>query len=202
MRKNRRRIVNRLVSIGLFGVILSKPFDLSAQENRMLIDDFSKKNFVSAVGTSWVGVTDKVMGGVSEAKIETKTINQRRCLHLTGDVRVENNGGFIQAALNLSKDNNIFDASLFSGIRLTIYGNNEKYSIHLRTLDNNRPWQSYRAHFMAKSMWHVIELPFESFKPYRLQTKLDIKRLKRIGLVAIGHPFSADLAISNIEFYK
>ena len=202
MRNNRRRVVVGLLGIGLVAVILSKPFELSAQDNEMLIDDFSKKNFISAVGTSWVGVTDKVMGGISEVKIETTTINQRHCLHLTGNVHVENNGGFIQAALNLSKDNKLFDASLFSGIRLTAYGNNEDYSIHLRTPDNNQPWQSYRAHFMAKSMWHVIELPFESFKPYRLETKLDTKRLKRIGLVAIGRPFSADLAISNIEFYR
>ena len=202
MRNNRRSIVIGLLGIGLVGVILSKPFKLSAQVNQMVIDDFSKENFISAVGTSWVGVTDKVMGGISEVKIETTTINQRRCLHLPGNVHVENNGGFIQAALNLSKDNKLFDASLFSGIRLTAFGNNEDYSIHLRTPDNNQPWQSYRAHFMAKSMWHVIELPFESFKPYRLETKLDTKRLKRIGLVAIGRPFSADLAISNIEFYR
>ena len=202
MRNNRRRVVIGLLGIGLVAVILSKPFELSAQDNQMLIDDFSKKNFISAMGTSWVGVTDKVMGGISEVKIETTTINQRRCLHLTGNVHVENNGGFIQAALNLSKDNKLFDASLFSGIRLTAFGNNEDYSIHLRTPDNNQPWQSYRAHFMAKSMWHIIELPFESFKPYRLETKLDTKRLKRIGLVAIGRPFSADLAISNIEFYR
>ena len=202
MRNNRRRVVNGLMGIGLFGVILSWPLELSAQDNRMLIDDFSKENFISALGTSWVGVSDKVMGGISEARIETTTISLRRCLHLTGDVRVENNGGFIQAALNLSEDNKIFDASRFSGVRLTVYGNNENYSIHLRTLDNKRPWQSYRAHFIAKSMWHVIELPFKNFKPYRLDTKLNITRLKRIGLVAIGRPFSADLAISNIEFYK
>ena len=202
MRTNRRRVVNGLLGIGLVGVIVSKPFGLSAKDNRMLIDDFSKKNFISAVGTSWVGVTDKVMGGISEVKIETTTISHRRCLHLTGNVHVENNGGFIQAALNLSKDNKLFDASLFSGIRLTVLGNNEDYSIHLRTPDNNRPWQSYRAHFLAKSMWHVIELPFESFKPYRLQAKLDTKRLKRIGVVAIGRPFRADLAVSNIEFYR
>lgn len=202
MRKNRRRVVYGLMGIGLVGLILSMPFELSAQDNQMLIDDFSKKNFISAVGTSWVAVTDKVMGGISEVKIETTIVNQRRCLHLTGNVRVENNGGFIQAALNLSKDNKLFDASLFSGIRLTVYGNNENYSIHLRTLDNYRPWQSYRAHFVAKSMWHVIELPFESFKPYRLETKLDTKRLKRIGLVAIGRPFRPDLAVSNIEFYR
>ena len=202
MRNNRRRFVNGLLSVGLVGVILSKPVQLSAQDNQMLIDDFSKKNFISALGTSWVGVTDKVMGGISEVTIETTTINQRRCLHLTGNVRVENNGGFVQAALNLSKDNKLFDASLFSGIRLTVYGNNEDYSIHLRTLDNNQPWQSYRAHFTAKSVWHVIELPFESFEPYRLETKLNTKRLKRIGVVAIGRPFSADLAISNIEFYR
>ena len=168
----------------------------------MLIDDFSKTNLTSCLGPTWIGVSDQVMGGNSEARIEKTIVKFRRCLRLTGDVRLENNGGFIQAALSLSTRDTVLDASMFSGIRITAYGNDEEYSMHLRTKDNTRPWQSYRSHFVAKPVWATIELPFKDFLPHRLETELNTKILRRIGVVAIGRPFSADLAISSLAFYN
>jgi hypothetical protein len=83
-----------------------------------------------------------------------------------------------------------------------VRGNDELYSIHLRTPDNVRPWQSYRAHFTAGSDWETIDLPFETFVPHRLELPLDKTRLRRIGLVAIGRAFCADLAVSELAFYR
>ena len=121
-------------------------------------------------------------------------IDGRPSLCMTGDVRLENDGGFIQAALDLAPSGDTLDASGFSGVRIVVRGNGEKYSVHLRTPDNVRPWQSYRAHFTAGSDWKTIDLPFEAFVPYRLEAPLDKTRLRRIGLVAIGRAFYADLA--------
>jgi hypothetical protein len=87
-------------------------------------------------------------------------------------------------------------------LRITVLGNNKKYSVHLRTLDNVRPWQSYRAHFTAGPGWESIDLPFEVFVPYRLEEPFDRTRLRRIGLVAIGRAFYSDLAISELSFYR
>ncbi len=87
-------------------------------------------------------------------------------------------------------------------MRIFVRGNGEKYSVHLRTLDNVRPWQSYRAHFTAGSDWETMDLPFETFVPYRLEAPLDTTRLRRIGLVAIGRAFYADLAVSELAFYR
>ena len=94
------------------------------------------------------------------------------------------------------------DASGYSGVSIIVRGNGEKYSVHLRTLDNVRPWQSYRAHFTVESDWDTIDLPFETFAPYRLEAPLDLTRLRRIGLVAIGRAFYADLAVSKLGFYR
>jgi hypothetical protein len=47
-----------------------------------------------------------------------------------------------------------------------------------------------------------MDLPFETFVPYRLETSLDTTRLSRIGLVAIGRAFYADLAVSELAFYR
>jgi hypothetical protein len=168
----------------------------------MLIDDFSSGDFISKLGTPWRAVSDQVMGGISNVSVTHDIIDGRLCLHLVGDVRVENDGGFIQAALDLAPSGNTLNASDYTGVRLGVRGNSEKYSVHLRTPDNVRPWQSYRSHFTSGVDWETIELPFESFTPYRLEAHLDIKQLRRIGLVAIGRAFHADLAVFELGFYR
>ena len=168
----------------------------------MLIDDFSDKTLVSRLGTRWRGVSDQVMGGISQAEVVHAVFDGRPCLRLTGDVRLENNGGFIQAALGLSLTGGTLDASGYEGVRLVIRGNGERYGVHLRTPDNRHPWQSYRARFTAGADWQTIELPFTVFEPYRLDKPLDTARLRRIGLVALGRIFHVDLAISELGLYR
>lgn len=175
---------------------------VQAGENTMLIDDFSDPEMRSPLGTQWRAVSDQVMGGISQGNIERDSIDGRECLRLQGRVRLENNGGFLQAALNLANDGRTFDASAFSGLRLLVRGNGQRYSVHLRTPDIRRPWQSYRAEFVAQPTWQVIDLPFEAFTPYRLDVPLNRGRLRRLGIVAIGRDFEADLAIANLAFYR
>jgi hypothetical protein len=168
----------------------------------MLLDDFGSGDFISKLGTRWRGVSDQVMGGVSETSLSYATLDGCPCLRLTGDVRLENNGGFIQAALDLDPSDGVLDASEFTGIRVRARGNGEQYSVHLRTPDNTRPWQSYRARFTTTTDWQTIDLPFAAFEPYRLETPMDTKRLRRVGLVAIGRAFHADLAVGWLGLYR
>jgi hypothetical protein len=197
----RRRFV-QMLGIGLIGATTLSNAELSAQSGAMLIDDFKDEGLVSRLGTRWRNVSDQVMGGVSEASISRDVLDGYTCLRLTGDVRLENDGGFIQAALDLARSGDTLDASGFAGVRIVVRGNGEKYSVHLRTPDNVRPWQSYRAHFTAERVWSTVDLPFETFVPYRLEAPLDRARLRRIGLVAIGRAFSADLAVATLAFYR
>ncbi len=197
----RRHLTAAALGLRLFGseILLSHTARAAAAE--MLIDDFSDQELVSHLGTPWRGVSDQVMGGISRASIRHDVLDGRPCLRLSGDVRLENNGGFIQAGLDLAADNSALDASPYTGIRLEVQGNTEQYSVHLRTPDNTRPWQSYRAHFTTGTQWRTIDLPFTTFVPYRLDTPLDVTRLRRIGLVAIGRAFSADLAVARLSLY-
>ena len=167
----------------------------------MLIDDFSDKALVSRLTTRWRAVSDQVMGGLSEPSISHAIIDGHTCMRMIGNVRLENGGGFIQASLDLAPSGQTFDASNFGGVRLMVRGNAEQYSVHLRTSDNVRPWQSYRIHFTAERKWETIQLPFKKFLPHRLDTPLATGRLRRAGLVAIGRPFQADLAVSELAFY-
>jgi len=188
--------------LGLLGPFALQAYEVRAQSCDMLIDDFADGDLVSKLGTRWRGVSDQVMGGISEAAVAQSIIDGRPCLRLSGDVRLENDGGFIQAALDLAPSGDTLNASDYAGVRLIVCGSGEQYSVHLRTPDNIRPWQSYRAHFTAGPAWKTIDLPFASFAPYRLEAPLDISRLRRIGLVAIGRAFCADLAVSELAFYR
>jgi hypothetical protein len=165
------------------------------------LDDFRRDDLISAFGAPWRGFSDRVMGGVSRETVALAEIDGRRCLRLTGDVRLDNDGGFIQMALDLAADGAFFDASAYRDLSLQVRGNGESYGVHLRTADCVRPWQSYRARFVAEPRWREIRLPFDRFEPHRLTTPLDVRRLRRIGLVAIGRAFSADLAIARLSLY-
>ncbi len=167
----------------------------------MLVDDLRSGGLVSAVGTSWRAVSDRVMGGVSRAELRFERHLGRPCLHLQGDVRLDNEGGFIQMALDLDPLGGTVDARAYRGLRLVVLGNGERYSAHLRTEDVVRPWQSYRAQFNTTTQWREVQLPFASFVPHRIEAPLDLTSVRRIGLVAIGREFSADLRVARVEFY-
>lgn len=199
---SRRRCAKMALAAGLLSPILWRSTTSIAQSEDMLIDDFSDPGLTSKLGTTWRGVSDRVMGGVSQASVTRERLDERWALRLSGDVRLENNGGFIQATLDLSPDRGIYDASGFTGLRLIVRGNGEEYGLHLRTSDTSRPWQSYRTQFVAGPQWQTLELPFASFVPHRLEAPLVTTRLRRIGLAAIGRAFAADLAVSEIAFYR
>ena len=167
----------------------------------MMIDSVSRDDLVCALGTRWQGVSDAVMGGISQAALAVDEQGGRRCLRLRGDVRLDNNGGFIQMAIDLAPDAHPIDAMAFAGVRLVVRGNDEDYSVHLRTSDLQRSWQSYRAHFHATDEWREWHLPFAQFVPHRVETAFDAGRLRRIGLVAIGRAFHADLCLAEIALY-
>lgn len=149
----------------------------------------------------WRLVTDAVMGGVSRGTIANETLAGRNAIRMRGEVSTENNGGFIQIALDLAPEAGSFDAGGFTGFEIDVFGNRASYGAHLRTIDLSRPQQSYRQSFVAIPTWQTVRLPFAQFSPHRTEIALNIKRLRRIGLVAIGREFTADLAVARLILY-
>jgi hypothetical protein len=166
-----------------------------------VVDDLSGPPFVSALGTRWELISDRVMGGVSDGTLTRETIDGRLALRMTGEVSLANNGGFLQMALSLSPEGAPVDASDNSGLELTVRGTDEDYGVHLRTDAVARPWQSYRQGFRAGRDWRTLRLPFSQFRPHRLEAPFDPARLTRLGLVAIGRAFRPDLALADLRFY-
>ncbi len=169
---------------------------------KLLIDDFSTADSNSPLGAKWQLITDRVMGGVSTGKLAMEKHAGRSAMHMTGNVSLENNGGFIQARLLLDPKARDFDASAFKGIRLYVKGSGHTYAVHLRTADTWLPWQFYQADFKTNRSWQTIDLPFAAFKPASLKTPLNTKKLKTVAVVAIKKKFTADILIDNLYLYR
>ena len=174
---------------------------LMSAQNIIIIDDRTTADYHATSGNEWYLVTDGVMGGVSKGRLLPDVVEGRPCLRMQGDVSLDNNGGFVQMALNLS-DDILVNVSDFAGVVLEVYGNAEQYNLHLRTQDTSLPWQSYRITFLAAPEWKTLYLPFAEFIPYRIDKALDIWRLKRIGVVAIGREFHANVCIGKIGLFR
>jgi hypothetical protein len=188
----------RLLPIMLTTLVLHMQPSLAA--GPMPIDDFTRDDGLSLLGTPWRLVTDRVMGGVSDARLSVGERDGRRALCLTGDVSLANNGGFVQTNLDLSGKGTL-DASHLTGVRLVVSGNGEGYKVHIKTPDTVLPWQSYRADFRAGEDWREVRLPFVEFEPHRVDPPLDTRRLSRLGIVAIGRAMTAEVCLAEIGLY-
>ena len=165
-----------------------------------VIDDLSREPPLSTIGARWQLFTDRVMGGVSSGTMTREMVAGRPAIRMRGDVNLENNGGFIQIAIDLMPDGKAKDASDWGGVELDVFGNGEEYNIHLRTEDLTQPWQSYRQNFRAGPQWQTVHFRFEDFVPYRTDIAINIRRLRRVGIVAIGRAFSADVCVGALPY--
>ena len=172
---------------------------VKAQENKMILDNLSTPG-VTNQKQNWAFFTDGVMGGLSQGKATISNINGIDCYHMSGNVTTENNGGFIQIRNQLKPT---ISTKQYNGIYLKVYGNNEDYSIHIRTAMTMAPWQYYKFSFKTYNKWKEIKAPFKEFirsNAYQ-PSNLIGQKIKSIGLVAGFKDFNADICLSEIGFY-
>ncbi|MFY9210145.1 MAG: CIA30 family protein [Aestuariivita sp.] len=148
---------------------------------------------------AWEFVADTVMGGVSQGSVTAADGNAAR---LMGAVSLENNGGFVQMAANLNRQGGLVDASKFLGVTFRMRGNGERYDIRLRTDALMRPWESFRTEVVAPTDWQTVKIPFSDFQPHRTAATFNPARLRRVGVLAIGRAFEADVSIAGFGFYR
>jgi len=150
----------------------------------------------------WEFVPDAVMGGVSDGHMTREAYNGREATVLRGDVSLDNNDGFIQIASNLRSDGTGVDASAWDGIALDLCGNGETYDIRLRTDQLTRPWQSFRTQVQATREWRSVQIPFDAVVPHKTDAAFDPQSLRRIGILAIGREFRAEIAVAGARLYR
>jgi hypothetical protein len=169
--------------------------------DRLLLDDFSGER--SALGTRWEGFTDQVMGGVSQMNARIESEGSESYLHLSGNVSLENNGGFIQVRLRLDEKKRSFDASGYSGVALRVRGEDQGYYVHLRTTRTIFPWSYYAREFPVSEEWTTVTLPFSEFQGEYMQSKkLNPSKLTTVAIVAAKKDFFADLYVDAVYLYK
>ena len=179
--------------------------NFSMAEN-MIIDDMKNQSgkpdeeFCEGGNAKWCFVTDKVMGGISKGSLDFKKENEIYFYRMTGELSLENNGGFIQFRTKV--ENHPREKS-YKGVRLRVRGNNNEYAIHIRTKYLLLPWQYYESTFQAMDEWSTIELPFSSFgkSNFYQPSSVSSQDIKTIGIVAIGREFEAQIDLASIELY-
>ncbi len=192
------RLACLLLAFGMLSV-------MAQSEETLLLDDFQSGDGQSVFGTRWSGFSDRVMGGLSDLNLGYQRLaDDSLSLRLSGEVRLENNGGFIQARLPLDKNGTRLDVSEWTGVRVTARAQPGAYYIHLRTRATWLPWQYYGAKIPVSGAqeWMTMDIPFSEFKGESTRRSLDVSSLKSIGIVAYGEAFTADIEVIELAFYR
>ena len=148
---------------------------------------------------SWIYLADNVMGGISVGSSEYVIVASGKAIRLYGEVSTKNNGGFIQVRMPYSID----QLEKYKGIKIKMKGNGEEYFIHLRNRNSRLPWQYYQASFKSEPTWKEVNIPFQKFKRSSnfMKRVFDLDTIKTIGIVAYGKDHTADIMVSELEFY-
>ena len=162
----------------------------------------SQKHNEMALFLKWKFVSDHVMGGLSTGQIDETFIKGQEAIRLYGTVSLDNNGGFIQMAADFMRTFHSLNRYHWNGIAINVIGNEEEYDIRLRTTNLSSPWQSFRTNFIAKPQWRRIYIPFNTLKAHRTTHSFDFKKIHRIGILAVGREFAADIAVSSLSLYR
>ena len=170
-----------------------------AESKTLLLDEFSSADGRSSLDTRWQGFTDRVMGGISDLSAGYVETDRGAAIRMTGSVRLENNGGFIQLRLPLSASDTSLDISEFNALRLVARGQPGAYYVHLRTQDNRRPWHYYAAPIEVGPDWQTIVLPLREFQAHGTRQTLDLTQARSIAVVAYGERFEADIEVLQME---
>ena len=118
--------------------------------NTLILFLFLSMNAMSNISnnpSNWYVVTDQVMGGKSELKVDVDD----GVFSLNGYVTTENNGGFVR----LAHSPKTVDKEV-EGIQFMAKGNNETYEVHV-TMQGLRmpPWAYHSSAFDAVSYTHL-----------------------------------------------
>ena len=144
--------------------------------------------------SNWYLVTDQVMGGKSELKVEVDD----GVFSLSGYVTTENNGGFVRLAHSPKNVN-----KQVKGIRFMAKGNNETYEVHV-TMQGLRmpPWAYHSSTFDVNTEWKMFEINFSDFeKKSGVSAKLLPNNIRDISFAGYGRDFDVDLQVKEISFY-
>lgn len=128
------------------------PIVLLAVMQTSVIFDFNKKANIQ----NWLIVDDVVMGGMSSGQF---TLNAEGHGQFTGEVSLENNGGFSSVRYRFDK----IDVQPTDKIVIRLKGDGKSYQFRVK--DDMRTAYSYIISFNTSGDWEQIEIPLSSMYP-------------------------------------
>ena len=162
--------------------------------NKSIIFDFKKDVSIN----NWLIVDDVVMGGKSYGNFH---INKKGHGEFSGDVSLDNNGGFSSVRYRFNKEN----TTAFSKFVLKVKGDGKVYQFRVKNSTNN--YHSYIYSFQTTKDWQVIEIPFTEMYPAFRGRALNIenyqgKKMQEIAfLIGNKKRESFKLEIDKIEVH-
>ena len=123
-------------------------FSLNAQNIFDFDSDVNLKN--------WYIVNDDVMGGVSSS---TLSIDNAGHAIFSGEISLENNGGFASIRHNFKK----ISVSKNNSINIILKGDKKIYQIRIK--ENNYDYHSYVYNFTTSGKWEVISINLNDMYP-------------------------------------
>ena len=165
--------------------------------NILILFLFLSMNAMSNISnnpSNWYVVTDQVMGGKSELKVDVDD----GVFSLNGYVTTENNGGFVR----LAHSPKTVDKEV-EGIQFIAKGNNETYEVHV-TMQGLRmpPWAYHSSTFDVNAEWKMFKINFSDFeKKSGVSPKLRPNNIRDISFAGYGRNFDVDLQVKEISFY-
>ena len=180
----------KIITTYIFYIFLS-----NVLSEEMIFEDFSEVKSIE----NWEFISDQVMGGVSLGRFEVLKEKRIKFLRMTGNVSLENNGGFIQVRKKVypAIEENI------KGIKLITRGNQSDYFIHIRTKYTILPWQYYQLKFRVSNQWESKILNIDEFarSGSLLPKVINPKYIKSIALVAFGREHDVELDVAEIIIF-
>ncbi len=123
-------------------------------------------DFPNAVGVDgWQVEDDGVMGGLSKGSF---SINQEGLGIFSGNVTLENNGGFSSVQRYFDP----IDVSAFRSVCLRVKGDGKQYQFIVEAEKN--AWHYYVHEFLAGEEWQTVEIPLADMYPVRRGDRLGL----------------------------
>ncbi|BAW96385.1 hypothetical protein NIES970_13130 [[Synechococcus] sp. NIES-970] len=150
---------------------------------------FDFRQNTPALAQLWGAVDDVVMGGVSQSQLRLVPTGAI----FTGTVSTENNGGF--ASVRTQTLANPWDLSPYTGLRLRVKGDGQRYKLIARSEDR---WDGvgYSYSFATTpNQWITVDIPFTALIPV-----FRAKSVPQMGPFNPQRVYAIQLMLSKFEY--
>ena len=126
---------------------------------------------------NWMIENDSVMGGESTSDF---SINDDEHLHFSGEVSLENDGGFAQILYRPE----LMDVRPYNHLLLRVKGDGNTYQARIQA-DMEAP-VTYAKEFTTSGQWETIRIPFKDMAPTHHGEALDLPNYDGNELAELG----------------